>query len=125
MSNRGPFTMYYDADCPFCIRMIRLLKAVLRLRGSVYLPAQSYPEIHEEMRAVKSWIVVTATGEHLHGMKALSVVMSESTLFRPLGCLIGAPMFLPTGEVLYRWIESHRPLLSKLTGFMSTKPPSN
>jgi predicted DCC family thiol-disulfide oxidoreductase YuxK len=112
--------MYYDAGCPFCIRMIRVFRAVLGLRGSRYLPAQSDPTIHEEMRQAKSWIVVAADREHLHGWHAVTVVVSESKLFWPIGWLIGTKPILPIGEALYRWIERHRPMLSKLTGFMNT-----
>ena len=120
MTLHSPFTMYYDSGCPFCIRMIRIFRAMLRLRDARYLAAQSDPVIHEEMRQAKSWIVVTATGEHLHGMRAVSVVMSDSKLFWPLGRLLGSRLFLPAGEALYRWVERNRSMLSKLTGFMST-----
>ena len=120
MTSHGPFTMYYDSGCPFCIRMVRIFRATLRLRDARYLAAQSDPVIHEEMRQAKSWIVVTAAGEHLHGMKAVSVVMSESKLFWPLGKLLGSRLFLPAGEALYRWIERNRSTLSKLTGFLHT-----
>jgi predicted DCC family thiol-disulfide oxidoreductase YuxK len=120
MNRRGPFTIYYDAGCPFCIRMIRIFRAGLGLRGSRYLQAQSDPSIHEEMREAKSWIVVAADGEHLHGWRAVSVVVSDSRFFWPIGWLIGTKPILPIGEALYRAIERNRPLLSKLTGFMST-----
>jgi hypothetical protein len=100
--------------------MIRVFRAVLRLEGARYLPAQSDPIIHEEMREAKSWIVVAADGEHLHGWGAVSVVVSESKFFWPLGWLIGTKPILPIGEALYRAVERNRPLLSKLTGFMGT-----
>jgi predicted DCC family thiol-disulfide oxidoreductase YuxK len=123
MKKRGPFTMYYDAGCPFCIRMVRVFRGVLGLRGSKCLPAQSDPARHEEMREAKSWIVVAADGEHLHGWRAVSVVVSESSIFWPVGKLIGSRPLLPIGESFYGWIERNRPMLSKLTGFMSTDLP--
>jgi predicted DCC family thiol-disulfide oxidoreductase YuxK len=118
MHKRGPFTMYYDAGCPFCIRMVRIFRATLGLRGSKFLPAQSDPERHEEMRQAKSWIVITADGEHLHGWRAVSVVVSESQWWWPIGRLIGSRAILPLGEAFYRWIERNRPMLSKLTTFI-------
>jgi hypothetical protein len=103
--------------------MIRIFRAVLRLRGSRYLPAQSDPIIHEEMREAKSWIVVAADCEHLHGWRAVSVVVSDSKWFWPIGWLMGRKAVLPIGEAFYRWIERHRPMLSKLTAFMNTNFP--
>jgi hypothetical protein len=103
--------------------MIRIFRAVLRLRGSRYLPAQSDPIIHEEMREAKSWIVVAADYEHLHGWRAVSVVVSDSKWFWPIGWLMGRKAVLPIGEAFYRWIERHRPMLSKLTAFMNTNFP--
>jgi predicted DCC family thiol-disulfide oxidoreductase YuxK len=117
--------MYYDSGCPFCIRMVRIFRATLGLRGSRFFAAQSYTQIHEEMREAKSWIVITADGEHLHGWRAVSAVMSESRYFWPIGRLIGWGPLLPMGEAFYRWIERHRPMLSKLTWFLSTAPPDS
>jgi len=125
MSTRGPFTIYYDAGCPFCIRMVRIFRAVLGLRGTMLLAAQDDPQRHLEMREKDSWIVVTPDGQHLHGWKAVATVVEDSRVFRPLGKLIGQPLVLPAGERLYRWIERHRPLLSRLTDFLNADPPKN
>ncbi len=122
MQKRGPFTVYYDAGCPFCIRMIRVFRAVLGLLESKFFPAQSEAARHEEMREAKSWIVIASDGEHLHGWRAVSVVVSESRIFWPVGKLIGSRWLLPAGEALYRWVERNRPMLSKITGFMNTDP---
>ena len=123
MQKRGPFTMYYDSGCPFCIRMVKIFRAVLNLRGSKFLSAQSDPARHEEMKQLKSWIVITADGEHLHGWRAVSMVISDSNIFWPIGKLLGSPPILPIGEAFYQWIERNRPMLSKLTGFMGTDLP--
>ena len=123
MPKNGPFTIYYDSGCPFCIRMIRIFRAVLRLRDSVFLPAQSDPERHEEMKQAKSWIVVTASGEHLYGWRAVATVVSESRWLWPLGWLMSRRSVLPIGEAFYHWIERNRPVLSKITGFMNTDLP--
>ena len=125
MQKQGPFTIYYDSGCPFCIRMVKIFRTVLQLRGSIFFPAHSDAARHEEMRNSESWIVVTAGGEHLHGWRAVSVVVSESSLFWPIGKLIGSRPILPMGEALYRWIERNRPMLSKLTSFMNTDLPKN
>jgi hypothetical protein len=36
---------------------------------------------------------------------------------------MGRKAVLPIGEAFYRWIERHRPMLSKLTAFMNTNFP--
>ena len=125
MKTRGPFTIYYDAGCPFCIRMIKIFRAVLNLQHSTLLAAQSNPARHAEMRDKMSWIVIADDDEHLYGWRAVSVVVSESPVFRLLGVLIGSRIVLPIGERFYRWIERNRPMLSKLTNFMSAEPPKN
>ena len=125
MRTRGPLAIYYDAGCPFCIRMVKIFRALLRLRHSTLLPAQGDPARQAEMRDNMSWIVIADDGEHLYGWRAVSVVVSESLLFRPLGRLIGSRYVLPLGERFYRWIERHRPALSKLTSFLSDEPPKN
>jgi predicted DCC family thiol-disulfide oxidoreductase YuxK len=125
MPTRGPFTIYYDAGCPFCIRAVKLFRAVLHLQHSTLLPAQSNPARHAEMRDRMSWVVIADDDEHLYGWRAVSVVVSESPIFRPLGRLLGSPSLLPIGERFYRWIERHRPMLSKLTNFLSDEPPKN
>ena len=76
------------------------------------------------MRLRKSWIVVCSDGEHQYGWRALTTVLSDSWLW-PLGKIMALQFLQRPGERLYRWIESHRPLLSKLTNFFSVEPPAN
>ncbi len=124
MACRGPFTIYYDAGCPFCIRTIKILRRMLPIRG-VLLGAQSDAERHEEMRQKNSWIVVCADGEHQYGWRAVATVFTDSRWLWPLGKIMALQSLQRPGEWLYHLIERHRPFLSKLTGFLNADPPTN
>ncbi len=121
---RGPFTIYYDGGCPFCIRTIKIFRRVLPIRGRFYA-AQSDPARHEEMRQKNSWIVICADGEHQYGWRALATVFMDSPWLWPLGEIMALQFMQRPGEWLYHWIERHRPLLSSLTNFMNADPPAN
>ncbi len=124
MARRGPFTIYYDAGCPFCIRTIKLFRLLLPVRGPTYA-AQSDPERHDEMKEKKSWIVVCADGEHQYGWRAVATVVSDSPWLWPLGKIMALPFLQRPGEWFYHWIERHRPLLTKLTDFVNADLPVN
>ena len=51
-------TLYYDADCGFCKKVVHLLRTFLLLPDTPLFTAQSVPSICADMEAQNSWVVV-------------------------------------------------------------------
>lgn len=53
---------YYDGDCGFCKKMVRLIRSLLLLSAAMFRPAQSDPSVYADMQAQNSWVLVDPAG---------------------------------------------------------------
>ncbi len=111
---RAGIKIYYDNDCGFCVRTIRIIKMFFLLRLVEAAAAQMVPEIDMEMRQRNSWVVLDGGGQHHFGYDGLVVVASASPLLRPLVPLLGLSVVRWCGEGLYRWVARHRQISCEL-----------
>src|ERR1044071_2208388 len=54
--------IYYDGDCGFCLKSVRILRTFLLLSKTPILAAQSDPSIFADLQEKNSWVVVDHKG---------------------------------------------------------------
>ena len=108
-------TMIYDGDCGFCKKWIHRWHC---LTGDkvLYEPHQkvaiSYPEIPLE-RFEKAVQMIAINGRVTQGAEAVFNVLAVIPLLRVLPWIYAhLPGFSWLSETLYRWVATHRHLLS-------------
>ncbi|MFL6440159.1 MAG: HTTM domain-containing protein [Terriglobales bacterium] len=116
--------MFYDSNCVFCSKLVRVLKAFLLIPGAELVPAQEFPITELEMRDRRSWIVVTPEATRLYKWNALAELVSHSPIFCRIAPLMRSRALASAGERLYENIESHREQLSAYTSWIRPRPLS-
>jgi predicted DCC family thiol-disulfide oxidoreductase YuxK len=111
--------IYYDKDCPFCYKMVRILRTFLLIPGAELIPAQVFPVSELEMRQVRSWIVVDPDGKHWYKWQALVEVISYSPLVSSLAPLLR--QLRRPGDRLYEAIERNRDRLTSWTDWIKPR----
>ena len=121
---RQGLTIYYDADCGFCKKIVYLLRTFLILPGTPLLIAQDEDSIYEDMQKYNSWVVVDWTGKRHFKWKAIAYVVSLSPLFSPLATILRWQPFMSVGTKFYETIAANRKLAGKLTAPFKFRPLS-
>jgi predicted DCC family thiol-disulfide oxidoreductase YuxK len=112
--------IFYDRECGFCRRMLRIVLRRDQRRERLLTPvalqdpsaARELPELDETQR-MASWHLKTPAGE----------IYSAGAAFAPLVELLGLPAwfasFLRRHDALtergYRWVAEHRVMFGRLT----------
>lgn len=104
--------LFYDADCPFCLRMVRRVARVLVARGFALAPLQdprvpgllglSGSELLREMR------LLTTEGKQYGGADAAIVVAHKIWWAWPLYAIAQIPGMMSVLRAGYRWIAARR-----------------
>jgi predicted DCC family thiol-disulfide oxidoreductase YuxK len=100
--------IYYDDDCGFCLRTVRIIKMFFLLPAVESAGAQSVPEIEAAMRQRNSWVVLDRQGEYHYGFDGVVVVVGESPILWPLKPLLRLAPTRWCGERAYRYVAMHR-----------------
>jgi len=106
--------IYYDDDCGFCIRTVRLVRMFFFLPGIETASAQSVSEIATEMQQRNSWVVEDRQGCHHYGYDGILIVLAESPLAWPLMPLLRLNWVRCCGEMAYRYVAMHRRISCEL-----------
>ncbi|MBX5437790.1 MAG: DUF393 domain-containing protein [Alicyclobacillaceae bacterium] len=105
-------TVWYDADCPMCVRAVRWLQAndpggIIDAR-----PLQNRSQLAacgiDPVAALREIHVVSASGEVRRGADAMVWVLGQLPAFRFLPALYRLPGVPVVLRRLYRWIAAHR-----------------
>lgn len=104
--------LFFDAECAFCVRIVRALVPALQKRGFALAPLQdprvgtllglSPSELLLEMR------VLLSNGQQTGGADAAVALAHEIWWARPLVWLSKLPGVMPVLRSAYRWIAAHR-----------------
>ena len=110
---RRGVAIYYDEPCEFCRKVCLILRMFLLLPETPILPAQHFAQIHREMQAHNSWVVVDHDGSHHVRFDAIVLVFRRSFLFSPIGSLLSLAPLRAAGERLYGVIARNRGALGR------------
>lgn len=107
---RTGLRIYYDAECGFCKKLLRLIHTFFLLPDTNIQPAQSDPVIDKDMQEHNSWVVIDSRGNKHYKFDALIEVFRVSPLLWPTVPLLGWARAL--GTRLYEWVADNRGRLS-------------
>jgi predicted DCC family thiol-disulfide oxidoreductase YuxK len=104
--------LFFDADCTFCVKIVRALATTLQKRGFALAPLQdprvgallglSQTELLLEMR------LLLGNGQQTGGADAAAALAHEIWWARPLVWLSKLPGVMQLLRRAYRWTAAHR-----------------
>jgi hypothetical protein len=109
-------SIYFEPECGFCRKVSLLLREFLLTPTASVAPASADPEALRLLRTHTSWVVRGADGRVYLKWHAVTYLLSESLVGRPLAWLMRLrPLELPL-ERLYDAIGRNRSRLGALSG---------
>ncbi len=119
---RAGLRVYYDGECTFCLRLLRIIHTLLVLRDVPYAPAQSEPEVEAIMLRENSWVVIDHR-DTTHLRFAAFIVLCRCS---PLAWWVAPVLRLPpiawAGDLGYRLVAAHRIGLGSATRWLALRP---
>ena len=105
-------SVYYDANCPTCVRITTLLRRALRSRGYTLVPLQS-PDAATRLKVLPSELfsemrLLNRSGQVLGGAEAIVEIAHHIWWARPVAWTAKLPCFMQTLRVLYENHARHR-----------------
>lgn len=122
-SNHGDgIRIFYDANCPFCSKMVCILKTFLVLPRAEMLAAQDFPATELEMRERRSWIVVTPDASRHYRWRGFAALVANSPVLRWLTPVLRLQALETAGNRLYESVERNREKLTRTTNWITPQP---
>ncbi len=116
-------SIYFDADCGFCKKGVLIIREFFLLPEVIIAPAQSVSKVFSEMQREHSWVVVNEKGEHFFHFAAAVELMRHSPVLRYFVPIARFKPFFAIGNMVYKWVSHHRPLMGKVTQFLEYSSP--
>jgi len=117
--------IYYDQECGFCFRSVRLLQTFVLLPESKILAAQSDRSIETDMHRHNSWVVVDEMGRRHYRVRALRVILERSPLLWFLTPLLKPVSILRLGDAIYDRVANHRRSFCSIDSSRAPPQPSD
>jgi hypothetical protein len=121
-SHPGGPTLFFDKECRFCEKAVLLVREFCCLSQVTILEAQSDSRVERSMKKENSWVVKDSKGKEYYHFSAMLEVLKHSPVFRFLVPLLSKKFLAAPLNASYKWMASHRGLLSKLSQFFEFHP---
>jgi predicted DCC family thiol-disulfide oxidoreductase YuxK/uncharacterized membrane protein YphA (DoxX/SURF4 family) len=122
-NNFGKIAIYFDGDCGFCQKGVRIIREFLLLPEVSIAAAQAYPEIYSQMQKNNSWVVVNEKGERFFHFHAMLELIKHSPLVSWTARFFAIPGILNICNRIYLWVSFHRPFMGKASQFLEYRSP--
>lgn len=104
--------LFYDADCAFCVKIVRAVAVTLQKRNFALAPLQD-PRVAallglSESELLLQMRVLLSNGQQTGGADAALALAHEIWWARPLVWLSKLPGMMPLLRRAYRWIAGRR-----------------
>jgi predicted DCC family thiol-disulfide oxidoreductase YuxK len=99
--------IYYDEDCGFCVRTVRLIQTFF-LPAAEVSAAQTITEIETDMRQHNSLVVLDAQGTRHYGYDGIVMVAATSPISKLFVPVLRVRAIRRCGERLYSYVATHR-----------------
>jgi predicted DCC family thiol-disulfide oxidoreductase YuxK len=104
--------IFYDADCPICLRGRRVWGEIFDRRGFEWLPLQT-PDVVgrlglSEAALLEEMKVQLPDGQVLGGIDSWVVLFRSVWWLWPIGFILSLPGFHALGQRSYRWLARNR-----------------
>ena len=106
--SRTGLRIYYDGDCTFCRKAVLLIKEFCLRPETFVEPAQSYPDIHEDMQLHNSWVVIDHQNKRHYKFEALTYIFRQSPLYSIPGAVLRWPPLDRVGKFFYERVAHNR-----------------
>ncbi len=105
-------TVFYDAECRFCVAGMKRWGGLFARRGFEWLPLQTPGTaarlgVSEERLLEEMWLQL-ADGRVISGVNSWSALMRSVWWMWPLGVLLGLPGINAIARLVYRWVARNR-----------------
>lgn len=121
--SKTSLTLFYDKDCGFCLKMVRLIRVFFLSRKTLIKTTQEDPKARELMELHHSWVVENTDGQRFVKYQAFLEVVKHSWLLAPFYFLFNSRAVTFLGAKCYHWVSHHRPVMGKLSQFFILLPP--
>lgn len=119
---RQGLTIYFDANCGFCKKVVYLLRTFLILPGTPLIMAQDYPDVYADMQAYNSWVIEDWQGKRHFKFAGIIYVVSLSPIFKFLVPLLKWQPVMAMGTKFYEAIASNRKVAGTFTKPLKFRP---
>lgn len=99
--------LYYDDDCGFCKKMIRMFSRSCFVRNIDSKAAQTDQQLLTLMNKENSWIVSIDNKQYLR-FDAVIAVLKQSYILFPIASILNFAPFRKLGNLIYTTIAKHR-----------------
>jgi predicted DCC family thiol-disulfide oxidoreductase YuxK len=106
--SRTGLRIYFDEDCKFCRKAVRLIKEFCLWPDTFVGPAQARPEIYADMQLHNSWVVIDHQNRRHLKFEAFTYIFSQSPLFWFPGVVLSWPPLDRVGNFLYERVARNR-----------------
>ena len=115
-------TIYYDENCTFCFKMVRLIRTFMLIDGELKT-TQSDPKVLSVMEKENSWVVINEEGTCFTRFEAFLEVLKNSPLFSIFHRLFASGLISSIGTRIYVWVSHNRRLMGQISQFLILLPP--
>lgn len=114
--------IYFDQECGFCEKSVRILKEFLLMKEVEILPGQLDKSIYADMEKNWSWVVVNEKNQRTFHYSAWIELLKHSPIGRPFLFFFNSKLLQNIGETVYHWVSNNRDTLGKLSQFFVFQP---
>lgn len=121
--NYHKVSIYFDAECGFCQKAVRIFREFFLLSDVKIEKAQETPSIYKDMEKNHSWVIVNEKNERFFHYGAFLELLKHSPIGRPFLFFFASKPVGWIGGKIYHWVSRNRPLMGKASQFLSYKEP--
>jgi predicted DCC family thiol-disulfide oxidoreductase YuxK len=114
--------IFYDGDCGFCQRSVRIFRSLLLRSNAEIAIAQNDPRANKLMLERNSWVVENEEGEQFTETRAMRELLKYSPILWWTAALIAHRPIERLGDKFYHCVERNRSTLSRWTSFLQYRP---
>ena len=115
--------IYYDADCGFCRKILKILRCFLCLESIPYAKAQDHPRAMAAMTQENSWVVEDRNLKYHFRFDGIILLLRSSPIGFWKARLWTLKPFYFFGDHAYRWIANHRKFMGHFTRHLYERKP--
>ncbi len=119
----GKIAIYFDGDCGFCQKGVRIIREFMLLSEVSIDAAQAYPEIYSQMQKNNSWVVVNESGERFYHFRAMHELIKHSPLLSWSSFIFDNSFIFNICNRIYLWVSYNRSFMGKATQFLEYRSP--
>jgi predicted DCC family thiol-disulfide oxidoreductase YuxK len=114
--------IFYDGDCGFCQKSVRILRSLLLRSNAEIAIAQNDPRANKLMLERRSWVVENEEGELFTEIRAMREQLKHSPVLWWTAPLLRYRWLERVGDRVYHRVERNRSRLSRWTSFLTYRP---